>query len=178
MPFDEKRREELLGRGTLSDDDAADLLHQAVRGLLDRRHAGSGRFEGGDAAFGVRASAADRARARERQSERDERRKLVEHERDRIHDAERVGERAMPPSLVIDDMREHRRREWVGREHPRRVVGGQGRPLDDRLVLQGILFVLHTGIGWEHLPQELGFGSGMTGWRRLRSWLGRFSVPL
>src|SRR2546426_1368082 len=44
------------------------------------------------------------------------------------------------------------------------------RPLDDRQVLQGILFVLHTGIGWEHLPQELGFGCGMTAWRRLRSW--------
>src|SRR5438876_12326188 len=40
----------------------------------------------------------------------------------------------------------------------------------DRLVLQGILFVLHTGIGWEHLPQELGFGCGMTAWRRLREW--------
>ncbi|OKJ09986.1 transposase [Streptomyces sp. TSRI0261] len=37
----------------------------------------------------------------------------------------------------------------------------------DRLVFQGILFVLHTGIAWEHLPQELGFGSGMTCWRRL-----------
>ena len=46
-----------------------------------------------------------------------------------------------------------------------------GRPrLEDRLVLQGILFVLHTGIGWEHLPQELGFGSGMTAWRRLHEW--------
>ena len=44
------------------------------------------------------------------------------------------------------------------------------RPLDDRWVLQGILFVLHTGIGWEHLPQELGFGCGMTAWRRLRAW--------
>jgi len=44
------------------------------------------------------------------------------------------------------------------------------RPLDDRLALQGILFVLHTGIGWEHLPQELGFGCGMTAWRRLRAW--------
>jgi transposase len=32
------------------------------------------------------------------------------------------------------------------------------------------LFVLHTGIGWEHLPQELGFGCGMTAWRRLRAW--------
>jgi transposase len=28
------------------------------------------------------------------------------------------------------------------------------KPLEDRLVLKGILFVLHTGIGWEHLPQE------------------------
>jgi transposase len=44
------------------------------------------------------------------------------------------------------------------------------KPLDDRKVLQGILFVLHTGIGWEQLPQELGFGCGMTAWRRLRPW--------
>lgn len=44
------------------------------------------------------------------------------------------------------------------------------KPLDDRQVLSGILFVLHTGIGWEHLPQELGFGSGMTCWRRLHAW--------
>jgi hypothetical protein len=32
----------------------------------------------------------------------------------------------------------------------------------------GILFVLYTGIPWEFLPQEPGFGSGMTCWRRLR----------
>jgi transposase len=37
-------------------------------------------------------------------------------------------------------------------------------------VLCGILFVLHTGIQWEFLPQELGFGSGMTCWRRLEEW--------
>jgi transposase len=36
--------------------------------------------------------------------------------------------------------------------------------------LCGILFVLHTGIAWEHLPQELGFGCGMTCWRRLHAW--------
>ena len=42
----------------------------------------------------------------------------------------------------------------------------------DRLVFQGILFVLHTGIAWEHLPPELGFGSGMTCWRRLAEWTG------
>lgn len=40
----------------------------------------------------------------------------------------------------------------------------------DRQVLCGILFVLHTGIQWERFPQELGFGSGMTCWRRLRDW--------
>src|SRR3954470_20286299 len=31
--------------------------------------------------------------------------------------------------------------------------------LDDRAALQGILFVLQTGIAWRHLPLELGFGS-------------------
>ena len=46
-----------------------------------------------------------------------------------------------------------------------------GRPrLSDEQALNGILFVLRTGTPWEHLPQELGFGSGMTCWRRLRDW--------
>lgn len=49
-------------------------------------------------------------------------------------------------------------------DHPGR------RRLDDRKVLCGILFVLDTGIPWEFLPQELGFGSGTTCWRRLRDW--------
>jgi len=38
------------------------------------------------------------------------------------------------------------------------------------MALNGVLFVLRTGIPWEELPQELGFGSGMTCWRRLRDW--------
>jgi transposase len=37
-------------------------------------------------------------------------------------------------------------------------------------VLAGILFVLRTGIPWEYLPKEMGCGSGMTCWRRLRDW--------
>ena len=41
---------------------------------------------------------------------------------------------------------------------------------DDRAAFNGILFVLMTGIPWEDLPQELGYGSGMTCWRRLRQW--------
>ena len=54
------------------------------------------------------------------------------------------------------------------------VERNQRRPgrkrLDNRKVMCGILFVLYTGIRWEFLPQELGFGSGMTCWRRLRDW--------
>ena len=34
--------------------------------------------------------------------------------------------------------------------------------LDDRRTLAGILFVLRTGIAWQQLPQQLGYGSGMT----------------
>jgi len=46
-----------------------------------------------------------------------------------------------------------------------------GRPrVPDRAALTGILFVLHTGIPWEYLPQEMGCGSGMTCWRRLNEW--------
>ncbi|WP_439959938.1 IS5 family transposase [Streptomyces griseorubiginosus] len=53
---------------------------------------------------------------------------------------------------------------------PRRADHPGRRRLDDRKVLSGILFVLYTAIPWEFLPQELGFGSGMTCWRRLRDW--------
>ncbi len=44
------------------------------------------------------------------------------------------------------------------------------RALEDRLALNGILHVLHTGIAWRDLPQEYGYGSGVTCWRRLRDW--------
>ncbi len=49
-------------------------------------------------------------------------------------------------------------------DHPGR------KRLDDRRVLTGILFVLRTGVPWEYLPREMGCGSGMTCWRRLRDW--------
>src|SRR5256885_10946112 len=63
--------------------------------------------------------------------------------------------------------------EVVGRmpRRPRRRPRGRGRPpVDDRAALGGILFVLKTGIPWEYLPREMGCGSGMTCWRRLRDW--------
>lgn len=46
-----------------------------------------------------------------------------------------------------------------------------GRPwVDDRATLNGILYVLRTGVAWKLLPTELGWGSGVTCWRRLRAW--------
>ena len=55
--------------------------------------------------------------------------------------------------------RRSRRRQYAGR-----------RPLPDRAVLTGILFVLRSGIPWNMLPQEMGCGSGTTCWRRLVRW--------
>jgi transposase len=54
-------------------------------------------------------------------------------------------------------------------EHLPRPKGGRP-PIPDHQALTGILFVLKTGIPWEYLPCEMGCGSGMTCWRRLRAW--------
>jgi transposase len=54
---------------------------------------------------------------------------------------------------------------------PERPKPKGGRPrVSDRAALTGIVFVLRTGIPWELLPQEMGCGSGVTCWRRLRDW--------
>ena len=54
-------------------------------------------------------------------------------------------------------------------ERSPRPKGGRP-PLDDRKVLEGIVFVLRTGIPWASLSKEQGCGSGMTCWRRLHDW--------
>src|SRR5919198_3166667 len=53
------------------------------------------------------------------------------------------------------------------RPHPR-----GGRPwIEDRAVLGGVIYVLRAGVPWRLLPaKELGCGSGVTCWRRLRDW--------
>jgi transposase len=75
---------------------------------------------------------------------------------------------AVAPWIVSDELWELFEPLLPVRERRFRYPGR--RRLDDRLALQGILFVLHTGIAWQHLPAELGFGSGVTCWRRLDEW--------
>jgi transposase len=52
---------------------------------------------------------------------------------------------------------------------PPKPKGGRPR-IPERAALGGIVFVLRTGCPWRLLPQELGCGSGVTCWRRLRDW--------
>ncbi len=52
---------------------------------------------------------------------------------------------------------------------PPKPKGGRPR-VGDRAALNGILYVLRTGIQWKHLPTALGFGSGVTVWRRVLAW--------
>ena len=54
--------------------------------------------------------------------------------------------------------------------HKRRLHHPGRKRIDDRRTLAGILFVLHTGIALQQLPHGLGYGSGMTCWRRLQEW--------
>jgi transposase len=53
---------------------------------------------------------------------------------------------------------------------PPRRYGGRPR-VDDRAALAGIVYQLRTGVPWRLLPaRELGCGSPVTCWRRLRDW--------
>jgi transposase len=72
----------------------------------------------------------------------------------------------MSPWIVADELWD--RLEPLLPQCERRFRYSGRRPLPDWEVMCGILYVLHTGIQWEYLPQELGFGSGMTCWRRVR----------
>ncbi|MGY1672949.1 IS5 family transposase [Geodermatophilus sp. SYSU D00710] len=74
-----------------------------------------------------------------------------------------------PPRLISDEL-------WALVEPlipPRKpaVHGRTGQPrTSNRDVLEGIAFVLSTGIGWAQLPGELAYGSGWTCWRRMHEW--------
>ena len=72
----------------------------------------------------------------------------------------------MQTALVDDELWELIQPQLPRRRRRCRYPGR--RRFEDRLVLSSILFVLSTGIAWQRLPQELGFG--MTCWRSLRDW--------
>ena len=74
----------------------------------------------------------------------------------------------MPKPLIEDDL-------WAVIEpllpkRQRRKRNAGRLPIPDRQALTGILFVLKSGIPWKMLPQEMGCGSGMSCWRRLKEW--------
>ncbi|SDD60795.1 FCD domain-containing protein [Paraburkholderia lycopersici] len=52
-----------------------------------------------------------------------------------------------------------RRRQYPGR-----------KPTPDRFALLGIIYVLGNRISWNHLPADLGCGSGVSCWRRMKNW--------
>ena len=52
---------------------------------------------------------------------------------------------------------------------PRRRKDNRGRPwAENRVCLEGILWVLQTGAAWRFLPEE--YPSPSTCWRRLKQW--------
>ena len=53
---------------------------------------------------------------------------------------------------------------------PRRFRFPGRKSLDQRRILTGILYVLKTGIAWDDLPAELGWGCGKTCRAYLRRW--------
>jgi len=57
----------------------------------------------------------------------------------------------------------------IPEEPPKKPEGGRPR-INDRAALTGIVFVLKSGVPWQMLPQEMGCGSGITCWRRLKEW--------
>ena len=62
--------------------------------------------------------------------------------------------------------------EWnaIRRYLPLERTGKAGRPWNPhRPIIDGILFVLHTGIPWEDLPEE--FGKSKTIYNRFRRWV-------
>ena len=75
---------------------------------------------------------------------------------------------AVAPWVVSEELWELVEPLLPKRERRFRYPGRKRLP--DREALCGILFVLHTGIAWQQLPAELGFGSGVTCWRRLDEW--------
>ena len=75
----------------------------------------------------------------------------------------------MSQALIDDDLWT-RIEPLLPKRRPRNRQHAGRKPIPDRAVLTGILFVLRSGIPWKMLPKEMGCGSGSTCWRRLVRW--------
>jgi transposase len=80
-----------------------------------------------------------------------------------------LGGRIMAKPLVSDALWQ-RLEPLLPVPKPRRFRFPGRRPLDFRKILTGIVFVLKTGINWEDLPAELGWGCGKTCKHYLKAW--------
>ena len=71
-------------------------------------------------------------------------------------------------SQLVPDALWNEARPLLPRERPK---PRGGRPcVPHRACPRGIVYVLRTGMPWRMVPAELGCGSGVTCWRRLREW--------
>jgi transposase len=76
----------------------------------------------------------------------------------------------MAKVLLSDELWQRLQPLLPKRRKNRHVQYAGRKPVDDRRVLNGILFVLRTGVPWRLLPATSDFPSGLTCWRRLRRW--------
>jgi transposase len=72
--------------------------------------------------------------------------------------------------VIIDDALWNRLEPLLPKRRSRHRRYAGRKPIPDRAVLTGILFVLRSGIPWRMLPRQMGCGSGVTCWRRLLRW--------
>src|SRR5262245_31095538 len=81
-----------------------------------------------------------------------------------------LGGGTIMAKLLVSDELWQRLEPLLPPSKPRRFRFPGRKPLDYRNVLSGILFVLKTGINWEDLPAELGWGCGKTCKEYLKAW--------
>ena len=69
------------------------------------------------------------------------------------------------------------RLEPLLQDPPRRTRNAGRKRYPARACLEGVLYLLYTGVRYVDLPRELGLPSGETCRRRLHEWIGRGVWP-
>ena len=81
-----------------------------------------------------------------------------------------------PPWWKIDDV-VWQQLEPLLRDPPRRLRNTGRKRYPARACLEGVLYLLYTGMRYVDLPRELGFPSGETCRRRLHEWIDKGVWP-